>query len=255
VRVLGEPFTALRALPDDPGRWQVGLRGATGLPLFLLPGIEGDGRCFVALAALGDRRPTFAFDLPSSSDGGLPALAAGLLSRIRAPRFAVFGLSFGGLVARAMAERAPERVAGLVTLGTLPARRHLPLAVERQAQRLAWVPEAVFRVAYRRRIAHRMTEEGVASVWREPLLDDLPSRDTLRGRLWAIRGWALGPPPPVPTLWLRGQLDREAPGTVADAQRDLPLAGAETVQGGHRAQLTHPAPLRELIEHFLRTVR
>jgi pimeloyl-ACP methyl ester carboxylesterase len=173
-----------------------------------------------------------------------------LRPRLPAGPFLVFGASLGGLLGWALSERLP--VLGLVTLGSLPARRFLPVGVERAPERLERLPRPLFRLVYRLRIRGRLLEEGLSGALVEELLADLPERDALVARLRAIRAWGLPPAPACPALWLRPQHDREAPWSVAEAAEALPGLGAETVPGGHRAWLTHPGPLVDLLEHFFR---
>lgn len=221
-----------------------------GLPLWLLPGIEGDPRVFCRLDALAGRHPCRLLRLPDEPD--IPAMARRLLARGGEARFAVFGTSLGGLVGRELARQAPERVAGLAALGSLPAERHRPRGLALAAALLGGGPEGLLAARYRRRIARRHREEGVDPELSALLLRDLPAPGLLARRLRAIAAWEAGPPPTAPTLWLRGQLDTEAPWSTAEAAADLPGALVETVPGGHRAVLTHPLHLVAVLGSFLR---
>ena len=145
--------------------YRLGPPGRGARPLVLLPGIEGDGRVFSQQVPVSNARAVVAIDLPELEEN-LHAMAAEMLRLISFERFAVAGVSLGGLVGWAMAEQAPKRVVGLATLGTLPHRSLLPAQIERSVPILRMMPSSIFRVMYRRRIQARLDEEGVApALW------------------------------------------------------------------------------------------
>lgn len=237
-----------------PGGYALLPRRPAPPELILLPGIEGDSRVFLHQLPLARRRGVLALDLPAEAPS-LHAAAVELLARIPSPRFLVFGASLGGLVGWAMSLAAPERVAGLVTLGTLPGPAWVPPGLPRQLSLVRRLPRPLFSLLYRRRIAARLREEGVREETASWLLSGLPGRDVLAGRLEMILRWGLAGPPAVPSMWLRGQSEREAGWRLRDATAILPGAMAQPVPGGHRAHLTHPTPLHGFVEHFARGLR
>ncbi|TRD22019.1 alpha/beta fold hydrolase [Palleronia caenipelagi] len=88
------------------------------LPLVLLPGMMCDARLF------GPQIAEFSRDravqvAPITGADTVEALAAEILLHAP-PRFALAGLSMGGIVAMEVVRQAPERVAGLALLGTNP---------------------------------------------------------------------------------------------------------------------------------------
>ncbi len=88
------------------------------LPLVLLPGMMCDARLFAPqIAALSGRRALHL--APLDAHDSVPALAAEVLAHAP-PRFALAGLSMGGIVAMEMLRQAPERVARLALLDTNP---------------------------------------------------------------------------------------------------------------------------------------
>jgi pimeloyl-ACP methyl ester carboxylesterase len=97
-------------------------------PLILLPGMMCDARLFgPQLAALG------ATVLPVTGSDSVQALAAAVLAR--APRrFALGGLSMGGIVAMEVARQAPARVAGLALMDTNPLAEADHVRARRQPQ-------------------------------------------------------------------------------------------------------------------------
>lgn len=91
-------------------------------PLALIPGMMCDARIWGGLpAALHPR--TVIHALPIGADM-IAGLAVEVL-RMAPPRFALTGLSMGGIVAMEVLARAPERVGRLVLLDTNP-RAELP---------------------------------------------------------------------------------------------------------------------------------
>lgn len=98
-------------------------------PLVLIPGMMCDGRLFgPQITALGHRRAIHI--APITEHDSTAALAAALLAGAP-PRFALAGLSMGGIVAMEVMAQAPERVERLALLDTNP-RSELP---EVQARR------------------------------------------------------------------------------------------------------------------------
>jgi pimeloyl-ACP methyl ester carboxylesterase len=92
------------------------------IPLVLLPGMMCDGRLFgPQIAAFGGRTLHLA---PMVGADTVQALAAQIIAQAP-PRFALAGLSMGGIVAMEIMARAPERVTRLALLDTNP-RAELP---------------------------------------------------------------------------------------------------------------------------------
>ncbi|MHA7874092.1 alpha/beta fold hydrolase [Roseivivax sp.] len=87
-------------------------------PLVLLPGMMCDARLFAPqIAAVSGRRVVHC--APISGQDSTAALAAEVLAHAP-PRFALAGLSMGGIVAMEIAHQAPERLAGIALLDTNP---------------------------------------------------------------------------------------------------------------------------------------
>ena len=136
------------------GCYRLGAVGArpTGVPLVLLPGIEGDPRLYLGQVPLAERHPLWACAQPGH--GSLMARGRALLSAVPG-RFAVVGLSLGGLVGWAAACQAPDRVAGLLAVNTLPGRDLCPRGIAGQRRLLSLLPDPAFDVLYRARIRRR----------------------------------------------------------------------------------------------------
>lgn len=106
------------------------------IPLVFLPGMMCDGRLFgPQVAALGLRRAVHL--APITEHATIPELAAAVLEHAP-PRFALAGLSMGGIVAMEIAARAPDRVERLALLDTNP----LAEPPEKQALRAPQIARA-----------------------------------------------------------------------------------------------------------------
>jgi pimeloyl-ACP methyl ester carboxylesterase len=105
-------------------------------PLLLLPGMMCDGRLFgPQISVLSGERDVLVGDIAGAAD--MATLARNVLST--APeRFALAGLSMGGIVAMEMMAQAPERIERLALLDTNP-RAELPEMRARRAPQIAAV--------------------------------------------------------------------------------------------------------------------
>ena len=104
-------------------------------PLVLLPGMMCDARLFAPqIAAFSAERAVMAAPIHAHDD--VDALARAVLAA--APgRFALAGLSMGGIVAMAVIAQAPERVARLALLDTNPFAEAAAVAARRGPQMAA----------------------------------------------------------------------------------------------------------------------
>lgn len=101
-------------------------------PLVLLPGMMCDARLFAPqIAALSGQRPILS--APIGACDTVEALAAEVLS-YAPPRFAIAGLSMGGIVAMEVLRQAPDRVCGLALLDTNPLAEKERIKARRQPQ-------------------------------------------------------------------------------------------------------------------------
>lgn len=88
------------------------------LPLVLLPGMMCDARLFAPqFAAFSGKRTVIS--APISQYATMSELASSALASLP-KRFALAGLSMGGIVAMEMLRQAPDRIAGLALLDTNP---------------------------------------------------------------------------------------------------------------------------------------
>ena len=100
-------------------------------PLLLIPGMMCDARLWGGLPARLHPRPV-GHVLPTGA-ASMAALAAAAL-RDAPPRFAVAGLSMGGIVAMEMLAQAPERVERIALLDTNPCAEAPEVAARRAPQ-------------------------------------------------------------------------------------------------------------------------
>ncbi len=106
------------------------------IPLLLLPGMMCDARLFAPqVAALSAQHPIMV--APMTQHDSMQALAEAVLA-CAPPRFALAGLSMGGILAMEMLRQAPQRVLGLALMDTNP----LAEAPEVQARRLPQIQAA-----------------------------------------------------------------------------------------------------------------
>ena len=101
-------------------------------PLVFLPGMMCDARLFgpqiVELSA--DTCVTVA---PITQGERVEEIASNLLDQLPA-RFALAGLSMGGIIAMELLRRAPDRITRIALMGTNPLAETPPVAAEREPQ-------------------------------------------------------------------------------------------------------------------------
>ncbi len=101
-------------------------------PLLLLPGMMCDARLFTPqIAALSGRLPLMSY--PLVGQDSVTGLAEQILATAP-PRFALAGLSMGGIVAMEVLRQAPHRVAKLALLDTNPLAEKKEIKARRSPQ-------------------------------------------------------------------------------------------------------------------------
>ncbi len=126
-------------------------------PLVLLPGMMCDGRLFgPQIAALGLRRAIHL--APITEHQTMAELAAEILAHAP-PRFALAGLSMGGIVAMEVIRQAPERVTHLALLDTNP-RAELPEVRARRQPQIEKVGKGGLRSVMRDEMKPNYLAEG-----------------------------------------------------------------------------------------------
>lgn len=100
-------------------------------PLVLIPGMMCDARLFTPQFAVLARRPMMIASCTEHSD--MESLAAAVLMQAP-PRFALAGLSMGGIVAMEILRQAPERIERLALLDTNPLAEAPEISARREPQ-------------------------------------------------------------------------------------------------------------------------
>lgn len=217
------------------------------LPLVLLPGMMCDARLFAPqIAALSTTRAIHV--APLTDHDTTAALAADILAHAP-PRFALAGLSMGGIVAMEIMALAPDRVDRLALLDTNP-RAELPHVQARRAPQIAAAQRGDLLRVMRDEMKPNYLAPGPAQaaildlcmdmalalgpqvfIRQSRALRDRPDRrDTLRGIS-------------IPTLLLCGADDRLCPvARHAEMQALIPHARLAVIAGaGHLPVLEQPA--------------
>ncbi|KAA2314988.1 alpha/beta fold hydrolase [Pseudooceanicola sediminis] len=227
------------------------------LPLLLLAGMMCDARLFTPqIAAFSARRTVHVPWL-----GGAETMAA-LADQVLAqapPRFALAGLSMGGILAMEMLARAPDRIDRLALLDTNPLAEHPTVQAGRAAQMAraragdleammqdTFVPNYLASGAGTGPLAdlcRSMARDLGAQVFcRQSLAlrDRADRQDTLRGLT-------------CPALVLCGQQDRVCPVARHELMRDLiPGARLEVIAGaGHLPVLERPETTNAALRRWL----
>jgi pimeloyl-ACP methyl ester carboxylesterase len=249
-----------RSVAGHPATW---LEAGSGSPLVLVHGAGGSADLWhPQLDGLGDVARVVAPDLPGHGpQGGRGAQSiaaygewlAAFLETLGGDRIVLAGHSMGGAIAQTLALTRPERLAGLILVGTgarlrvlvrlLDLLREHPVEGQSLIQGLSYAAGTPpGRVA----IADRVLREAAPLV---TLGDYLAcDRFDVRERLGEIR---------TPTLVMTGAEDRLAPVTYG---RFLAAAipGARSVEipaAGHFPQLEQPAAVNGAIREFLSDLR
>lgn len=230
------------------------------IPLVLLPGMMCDARLFgPQIDALSGRYPLMT--MPVGGHDSMTELAAETLSHAPA-RFAVAGLSMGGILAMEILRQAPRRVAGLALMDT----NHLAEVPEVRARRTPQI-DAVKNGGLRRVMRDEM---------KPGYLTDGPDRGAI---LDLCMGMAMDLGPQVfinqsialrdrhdqtetlrayagPCLILCGRDDALCPVGKHEMMHDImPQSALEIVEGaGHLPTLEQPARTTAALSRWLETL-
>lgn len=226
-------------------------------PLVLLPGMMCDARLFgPQIATFGQTR---AIHIPPiGKHDSMAALAAEVLTHAP-PRFALAGLSMGGILAMEMLAQAPDRIARLALLDTNP-RAELPEVKARRAPQIAAAQSGHLREVMRDEMKPNYLADGpgkqaVLDLCMDMAMDLGPNvfinqslalrnrpdqQDTLR----RVR---------VPTLILCGREDRLCPVERHELMHDLIPGSTLTIieRAGHLPVLEQPEETTAALARWL----
>lgn len=225
--------------------------------LVLLPGMMCDARLFgPQIAAFSGRLAIHA--APITAHDTVAALARGVLEEAP-PRFALAGLSMGGIVAMEIVRQAPDRIERLALLDTNP-RAELDEVRRGREPQIAKVREGGLRGVMRDELKPNYLAEGPQ---RQEVLDlcmamamdlgpavferqsrALQTRPDQQDTLASVR---------IPALVLMGREDRLCPLDRHQRMHEL-IAGShfEIVDGaGHMPTLERPDAVNRALQHWL----
>ncbi|WP_296593368.1 alpha/beta fold hydrolase [Roseibium sp.] len=227
------------------------------LPLVLLPGMMCDARLFgPQIAALSGRVPIHL--APVTAHNSVEALAADILENAP-PRFALAGLSMGGIVAMEVVRQAPDRVRRLGLLDTNP-RAELDQVKQGREPQIEKVRAGGLREVMRDELKPNYLADGpnrqeVLDLCMEMAVDlgpdvferqsrALQARPDQQDTLKSVQ---------VPTLILMGEDDRLCPRDRHELMHDLVDGSVfEIVQGaGHLPTLEQPGAVTRAFQRWL----
>ena len=228
-------------------------------PLLLLPGMMCDARLFFPqIAAISGRRPIMT--APTDSGNSIQDLARQVLA-IAPPRFALAGLSMGGILAMELLRQAPDRVDRLALLDTNP-RAELDAIKIRRGTQMEAVKAGGLGAVMRDEMKPRYLAAGPG---RDAILGlCMEMAETLGPDVFVRQSRALRDRPDqcdtlravtVPTLALCGREDTLCPIERHETIRDLvPGATLTIIDGaGHLPTLERPLQTNAALARWLET--
>ncbi len=226
-------------------------------PLLFLPGMMCDARLYEPqIAAFSHQRPVMV--APLSGHDSMQGLAAEILSNAP-PKFALAGLSMGGIVAMEVIRQAPERISHLALLDTNP-RAELPEVAARRAPQIEAVKAGNLRTVMGDQMMSNYLTEGPNV---DAILDIcMAMAEDVGPETFVTQSLALRDRPDqldtlcgvtVPTLILCGRDDRLCPLERHDLMHDLiPDATLSVIdRAGHLPTLENPDDTNKALFEWL----
>lgn len=226
-------------------------------PLVLLPGMMCDARLFAP--QINDlSRDTAVMVAPITQGERIEEIASGLLDVLPA-RFALAGLSMGGIVAMELLRRAPERITRIALMDTNPlaetpqtAAAYEPMIIGARAGRLDEVLRGFMRADFlapgpqRLAVLNRVFEMG-RDLGPEVLIRQVRALQRRRDQQATLRKCK------VPALILCGAHDRlTSPKRHAFMAELMPSARLEVIEdAGHLPTLETPEAVTEALRRWM----
>lgn len=173
----------------------------------------------------------------------------------------IMGWSLGGLIAQALAQRLPERVAGLILIATTPrfvVAADWPYALSAEVlQGFADNLEQDYAATVRRFFALQFmgvrSDPTALNLLRDQILQYPASLPALKAGLGILRTTDYRQAAiRQPCLWLLGRLDKLIPSHVAEGLQSLDYANVKTMsKAAHVPFVTHPDEFMSIVEDFL----
>ena len=227
-------------------------------PLLFLPGMMCDARLFAPqIAALSHARPIMTAVM--TGHDRIETLAAGILVNAP-PRFALAGLSLGGLVAMEMIRQAPERITRLALMDTNPKSENPDFASQRDPQIAKVQAGHLRRVMQEEMIPHYLADGPDGAQIADLCMD---MAETFGPQVFADQSRALQTRPDqqdtlqkikVPALILCGEDDRLCPLHRHELMHGLiPGSTLSVIKGaGHLPTLEQPDTTNMALAHWLK---
>lgn len=226
-------------------------------PLLLLPGMMCDARLYgPQITAFSHERPIMT--VPLNGHDTVEALAGDILDNAP-PRFALAGLSMGGIVAMEVFRQAPERVTRLALLDTNPKAEVAAVAQKREPQ-MQKVRDGHLRAVMRDEMKPNYITDGLRT---GEILDlCMAMAETLGEAVFLNQSRALQTRPDqqdvlrtvkVPTLILGGEDDVLCPVHRHELMHDLIPGSTLAVikNAGHLPTLEQPDTTNEALAKWL----
>jgi pimeloyl-ACP methyl ester carboxylesterase len=260
--IVNVPIWACRRVSWHGRRWpehHLHKENSMTDPLVLLPGMMCDGRLFAPqIAAFSRSRAVMVAPLIGADS--MEALAAGILSSAP-PRFALAGLSMGGIVAMEIMRQAPERVSKLALLDTNALADPPQKAAIREAQ-VDKTKNGGLRAVMRDEMKPNYLAEGPHR--EEVLTLCMDMAEALGPAVFVTQSTAIQHRPDqretlksvrVPTQVICGEEDRLCPLANHELIRDLvPGARLDVIRGaGHLPTLEQPELTNNVLGNWLAT--
>lgn len=258
----------MTSIDTNLGRIGLTTRGSGGTPLLFLHGVGSDRSAWdPQMDAFGDERLTIAIDMPGygdsePTDDGEPRqrfaeAALAVLDALGVDAAHVCGLSLGGVIALAMAARAPERVASLILADTFACHPEGRAILDRS---LASLRELGMAGLADSRIDALLAQPADPAL-RRSLVEVMSRIDpaaytTAAEAVWLADQRREAAAITLPTLILYGSDDHITPPSLSEELKLLiPHAGLIEIAGaGHLPNLEQPAIFNRVLAAFLADV-